>query len=533
MRNGYFKLEKRKDGAYIVIFPPENGGEPCDPVEVTKYLDSYNIDYSKNVVYDTVKASNEVSLQREARITTLSIGSFDETVKVSVSADAMKAEARFYPAATDGREYTKDDILYQLGRQGVKFGIKDDVIEEYLKDKHFCTDYVLAVAEPPQQGHDAVIEYHFNTDLSKKPKLNEDGSVDFHQLDNVSHVEAGSVLATLTPADHGKPGTDVLGRAVNPQKVVVKFLQQVRNTKLSEDRLQLISEVNGHASIVEGKLFVSDTYVVPANVDPTTGDITYNGNVHVNGNINTGYRVEASGDIIVDGIVEGAELVAGGQIVLKRGIQGGARGKMKAGSNVVTKFIESASVEAGGFVQTESVLHSTVVAGGEVIVRGKKGFISGSNVRSGKNIQAKTIGSTMGGDTVVEVGVNMALTEEQKTLENELNELNANMDRASKIILYISNKIKNREQLPPEKLEQFQQLSAQTKNMEKRAEEINERLNAIQQELDNSTGGYILVDDIIYPGCKVTVSNATTMIRKESKHCRLVRDGADVRVTLY
>ncbi len=533
MRNGYFQLEKRNDGAYIVIYPPEEGGELCDPSEVTKYLDGFNIDYAKNVVYDTVKNCNEVLAKRDARITTLSIGSYDESIALSVYADAMKAEARFYPPATGGREFNGEDIIYQLGRQGVKFGIQDDVIVEYLKDKHYCTNYVLALAEPPVEGHDAVIEYHFNTDLSKKPKLNEDGSVDFHQLDNVSHVEAGQVIATLTPADFGKPGTDVLGRPIKPQKVAVKFLQQVRNTKLSDDRLRLISEVNGHASIVEGKVFVSDTYVVPANVDPSTGDVQYNGNVHVSGNVNTGYRVEASGDIIVDGIVEGAEIIAGGQIVLKRGIQGMARGRLKAGTNIVTKFIESATVEANGFIQTESIMHSNVTAGGEIVSRGKKGFITGSTVRSGKNIQAKTIGSTMGTDTSVEVGVNMALTEEQKRLEAEQAELSDSINKAAKVIAFISNKIKNREQLPPEKLEQFQSLSAKTKEMEKRIEEINNRINEIIQELENSTGGYILVDDVIYPGCRVTVSNVTTMIRKETKHCRLVRDGADVRVTLY
>ena len=533
MKNGYFKLDKRKDGAYIVIIPPEEGGDMCDPNEVTRYLDGYNIDYAKNVVYDTIKASNDVLLQRDARITTLSIGSIDESLSLSVSSDAMRAEARFYPPSTDGREFNKDDIIHQLGRLGVKFGIQEDVIDEYLKDRKYCTNYTLALAQMPVEGHDAVIEYHFNTDLSKKPKLNEDGSVDFHQLDNVSHVEAGQVIATLTPADHGTPGTDVLGRPIKPQSVKVKFLQQARNTKLSEDRLNLISEVNGHASIVEGKVFVSDTYVVPANVDPTTGDIMYNGNVHVNGNVNTGYRVEATGDIIVDGIVEGAELIAGGQIVLKRGIQGTGRGSMKAGTNVVSKFIESAKVEAGGFVQTESIMHSTVSAGGEIVSRGKKGFISGSTVRSGRNIQAKIIGSTMGTDTSVEVGVNMALTEEQKALEKELKDISTNLDRAGKIIAFISTKIKNREQLPPEKLEQFQQLSAQTKTMEKRADEINDRLTVIMNELENSTGGYILVDDVIYPGCKVTVSNVTTIIRTETKHCRLIRDGADVRVTLY
>ncbi len=533
MANGYFKLDKRADGAYLIVIPATDGGEPVDAVEITKYLDGFKLDYSKNVVYDLVKQSNDTLTEKSARITTLSIGNIDEMVQVNISPDGMLADGRFYPESTGGRAFTKDDILHQLARKGIKFGIDEDTIEDYLKNKNYCTTYVLAKAEPAIEGHDAKIEYLFNTDLSRKPKLNEDGSVDFHQLDNVSHVEAGQTVARLTPADFGTPGTDVCGRPIKPQKVTAKFLKQVRHTRLTEDKLELICEVNGHASIVEGQLFVSDTYTVPANVDPTTGDITYNGNVHVSGDVNTGYRVEASGDIIVDGIVEGAELIAGGQIILKKGIQGAGRGRLKANSNIVTKFVESATVEAGGFVQTESIMHSTVTAGGEVTVQGRKGFITGSTVKSGKIIRAKTIGSTMGGETEVEVGANMALSEEQKRLEAELATINTNLDKAHKIITYISTKLKNHEQLPPDKLEQFQSLSAQSREMERRQVEIMERLNLIATELENSSGGYILVDDIIYPGCKVTVSNVTNFIRTQSKHCRLVRDGADIRVTLY
>ena len=532
MQNGYFKLEQHNDGTYLVIYPAFDMGTACDPIEVTRYLDGYNIDYEKATVYDVVKSAigNET---KEARITTLNVGSIDESLFVTCSAENMSAIVRFYPPSTTGRKLTKEDIVHQLGRQGVHFGIDEQQIESFLNDRKYCTSYILAEAEMPIEGHSASIEYHFNTDLSRKPKLNEDGSVDFHQLDTVSHIEKGMVLATLTPAVQGKPGTDVLGRPIKPHSVNVKFLKQVKHTKLSPDGLQLVSEVNGHAMLVDGQLFISDTYTVPANVDPSTGDINYNGNVEVVGNVNTGYKIEATGDIIIDGVVEGAELYAGGQIILKRGIQGMGRGILKAGTNIVSKFIESAEVNAGGFLQTESIMHSTVSVGGEIIVKGRKGFITGGSVRSGKFIEAKTVGSVMGTNTALEVGVNMALSEEAKALEKERQELTGQIDRAEKIIFYISKKIKEREQLPPEKLEQFQQLSAQKKVMENRIVEIDDKIDKINEELDNAVGGYIRIDDVIYPGCKVTVSNVSTFIRNETKHARLVRDGADVRVAAY
>ena len=530
MTNGYFKLDKRKDGAYLIVYPPEDMGNSVDPVEVTRYLDGYNIDYEKNVVYDVVKNATE---QKEVRLTTLQLGNIDETVFVSMNNDATSAICRFYPPSTGGKLFTKDDIVYQLGRQGVKYGIDSDAIDLFLKDRKYCTSYILADADMPEEGSDAVITYHFNTDLSKKPKLNEDGSVDFHQLDNVSLVEKDQCLATLTPAVHGKPGTDVMGRPINPKKVQVKFLRQSKNTHLSPDGLNLYCNCNGHATLVEGQIFVLDTYTVPANVDASTGDITYNGNVEITGNVNTGYKVTASGDVIVNGIVEGATIIADGQIVLKRGIQGMSRGVLKAGTNIVSRFIESAEVEAGGFVQTESIMHSKVTAGGEITVRGKKGFITGGSIKSGKFIEAKTAGSIMGTNTVIEVGVNLKLTEEVKRLEEEKKSIDEQIDKATKIILFISKKIKDRETLPPEKLAQFQTLSANKKELENKLMNITDRINAIYEELDNSVGGYILIDDIIYPGCKVTVSNVSTFIRSETKHCRLVRDGADVRAKGY
>jgi hypothetical protein len=178
-------------------------------------------------------------------------------------------------------------------------------------------------------------------------------------------------------------------------------------------------------------------------------------------------------------------------------------------------------------------MHSKVTAGSEIIVRGKKGFITGGVIRAGKYIEAKTAGSVMGTTTIIEVGENMNLVEEERELLNEKRNLRENIDKSEKILFFISKKIKDREQLPKEKILQFQQLSVSNKEFKKRIEEINARLEELDIMLENSTKGYVLVDDVIYPGCKVTISNISTYIRAETKHCRLIRDGADIRVTAY
>ena len=82
----------------------------------------------------------------------------------------------------------------------------------------------------------------------------------------------------------------------------------------------MYSDVSGNVTLVEDRVFVSDTYVIEGDVGPSTGDIDYDGAVEVKGNVITGYTVKAAGDITVEGAVEGATLISEGKIVLKRGM---------------------------------------------------------------------------------------------------------------------------------------------------------------------------------------------------------------------
>ena len=180
MKNGYFKLDKRPDGTYLIIYPPVEMGQYCDGNEIVAYLDGFKMDYEKSAVYETLKQCTGTE-PVEVRLTTLQLGSIDEMLSVD-AADGITAVARFYPPEKGGHEMSVDDIIHSLAIKGVKSGINKEEIEKFTKERNYCTSYTVANATLPEEGRDAVIEYHFNTDLSRKPKMNEDGTVDFHQL---------------------------------------------------------------------------------------------------------------------------------------------------------------------------------------------------------------------------------------------------------------------------------------------------------------------------------------------------------------
>lgn len=527
-RNGYFQLIIKEDGTYLKIFQAEPEGVPVYYDEISNYLAEKKIyDFDKIAIGRAI-SSFEGSV--EVKITPMVILPVDECVIVTLDDEQMFAKGRFYPPSNNGRTIAKDDIVNSLVYAKVKYGLEEQAISDFLSEKHYCTDYILAKATPAVQGHDAVITYHFNTDLTLKPKRNEDGSVDFHQLDMISHCNKGDLLATLTPMDQGKPGIDICGNIMRPLKTNNCVLRHGNKIHLSEDGLNMYSDVDGHVTLTDGRVFVSDTFEVPADVDASTGDIVYEGNVKVNGNVITGYSIRARGDIEVNGVVEGAYIEAGGQIILKRGMQGMNKGILKANGNVVTKFIENAEVIAGGYVSTESILHSKVSAKGDIIVGGKRGFVTGGEIRSATMISVKTAGSQMGTLTLLEVGIDPKVLVEFRELEKRITGMIEDKEKIAQALTLFRKRLTMGVSITEEKKKYLKQITQNNIVLDTQLKEARKRYEDLQIEMENQTSGNIKVSDVVYPGTKIVISNVVCFIRDITHHSKFIRDRADIKV---
>lgn len=525
----YFQLENRTDGTYLLLYPGEQE-KALDFRELDEYLRMKHVDYDRQAV---IKAVNTFTAFSCVKINAKASLPENETVLIQIADDSSCAVARFYPPSSKGKLLTKEDIVSDIAHKGIRYGLDEKQVDLFLQNRQYCTPYVVARWQPVVEGKNAVITYHFNTDLSRKPSMNEDGSVDFHKLDTINPVREGECIATLTPCVAGTPGIDVTGHLIKPATVKQLALKQEKNTKISEDGLQLISLVNGHVSLIDDSIFVSNSYEVPADVDTSTGDIQYDGSVRIRGNVRTGFAVEATGDVIVDGVVEGGRIISGGQIILKRGIQGMGRGYLETKGSVISKFIENAEVKAGGYVTADAILHSKVTAKGEVSTSGKKGFIIGGEIHSGTGISVKTAGSTMGTSTLLEVGSDPALMEEFRKLDTELPQLEAELNKVNQIIMVLSKKLKAGEKLAPDKVLMLKEALATKNSLEEHIKSSLARMDELENVTGKQSNGSVCASEVLYPGCKVILYNIVYHVRSELKYCRLIKELAEVKLTGY
>lgn len=528
--NGYFRLVNKEGESSLKLFPPTGGGKPLDILDVIEYLTmkDYACDLPslKRAVEGAEKEQREVSLGNETRLKER------ECYKLTVGPDKMQAYVKFYAASEGGEDMTAQEMIHDLELRGIKSGILTDAIEGFFKNKEYCEDILVAEGKPPVQGKNAYIEYKFNTDKKAKPTLNEDGSVDFFHLNILNHCDKGDVLAVLHPEEPGVPGENLLGEKVLPAEVRKETLKFGHNIELSEDRTVLTSQVSGHVELVEGSVFVSDELAVE-NVDTATGNIDYDGNVQINGNVATNFHVKAKGDIVVKGVVEGAVLEAGGNIVIARGMNGMGRGILKADGNIISKFLENVTAEAKGYVASESILHSRVTAGGEVNVDGRRGFITGGKVCATGSVNVKTLGSEMGADTIIEVGADPKVKERIAQLQKQIGEDTKLLQTVQPTLLSTKQKLAKGVKLSPEQIQQVQSMAVLNKEKTEAIAAANQEIEELQKRLGSAVETVVRVKGEVYPGTKICIGDVSMVVQKTTHYCRFVRERGDVKMAPF
>ena len=527
MKNGYYKVVKTPAGFGLKIFAPVDGGEPVRIQELINYLDNNGIrDYELDKVKEVCSSGQNELLE----LGTGDCPPIRENYLFSVSEDNMRAVARFTPPSDTGERMSYDEFVKDMGFRMIKFGIQEELLKKIFASAGiYCTDITVAKGKPARHGTDAKIEYFFNTDVHAKPTMKEDGSVDYFHLGIVNNIKAGDKLATIIPEDPGDPGMTIQGTPIKPREVKKLRHNFGKNITLSEDRLTITSDVDGMVSLIDGAVFVSNVYTVE-NVDNSTGNIDFTGSVQVNGNVATNFEVKASGDVIIYGVVEGAHIVAGGNIVIARGINGMSKGELEAGNNVISKFIENSKVKAGGYVNTESILHSDVVAGTEITVTGKHGFITGGHVQADSKVEAKTLGAVMGSQTVIEVGANPELKAEFNRTQKEIGEIVKAIKDAQPIIQNFMEKKAKGVRMTADQLAYVKQTAENLEKNKGLLTEKNLRMQELNKIFDPNKKSEVICTGEVYPGTTIIIGDLSMTVKDSYKYCRFIRQAGDVKM---
>ena len=439
-----------------------------------------------------------------------------ENIKVRISADKMKA---YISLRRSQQEFTVSDVEAALRASGVVYGYNEDNIRRMIDQEGYLEPLPVAEGLPAVESVPGSFEYFFEMPEDSKPVILEDGSVDYMNVNAFVMVEEGDVIAKYTPAVQGSNGCNVLGVPIVVKRVAELPPLRGQGFSRSEDGQTYTATVTGKIQEDKGRIIISNVYEVRGDASVATGNIDFRGDVIIHGAVRDGIVIKATGSITVSDIVEGAQIEAGGDIVLKKGLLGNSKAKIKCKGNLTAKFIEFCYVDVEGDIHAESFMESEIYCYGHIYMEGRKGKIIGGTTIAIEGIDANIIGNSAEVPTFIRAGVDAELKYQLITIKKKIEATKSSLERVEQGLEIISrieatgvgdpeeNK-SNRMQLMRVKIRDSSILS-----MDKLEQDRLETL------ITNGQGVEIVVQDTIFGGTNIKIGDQLMKIKSKDVRC--------------
>lgn len=428
---------------------------------------------------------------------------FSDMCRVTVSEDNMAAML-FIEPPSNGIAYSVDELTSFLKNKGVYGGIILSALDYMTKENIYNTDYLVAKGQEPVEGSDGYYEMLIDYQTNRTPVIRSDGSVDYQSMQEINTVACGDELIKYHRPVQGVNGVDVRGRSLRAKPC--KDLAPIKGTGF-----EFNSETGIYTAAISGKveydgrtLRVSEVYELFQDLDLVTGKIDFKGDVIVKGNVLSGTYIRATKSVTIAGNIESATIIAGGDVTLKKGMQGGNKARVTSGGDVYANFLEFTKVEAKGKVEANIIMNSTIEAGTDVIVSGKKGAIIGGTTYAVGKISTNYLGNTAGHKTVASVGVTKAVRDKYKSLTSRISVLNGDIEKLESDIEEVS-KSKFSGEASELKLAKLSQLNRKLTRNQELVAKMKEEIDKLHDLIKVGENASISVANTAYLGACVNI----------------------------
>lgn len=456
-------------------------------------------------------------------------------IQVKISGDKMECEL-IVESAYGAKNPDTDWLSSELANAGVSFGIDSNKLKAIANQLTNIAPGTMikesvAKGKPVGQSKQARIELLIQPlqDRLMKPQLRENGTVDMHDFGDIEMVEPGDQLAKRIPPAVGMPGKNVLGEPVHAPKPEDRLLEIGEGTQLSPaDKNVLVAARKGVPLKIPGGVEVSEAYCVK-DVDLTTGNIDFDGTVIVQGSVRQGMSVKATKKVMVRDYVESAEVSAGADLIIGKGVLGqkidqaaeSFSANIHCGGDFFAAYVQYAKVEAAQqCTVTKHILHSQIQANAIEMDSPKKNEakIIGGVMQPQTTLTCNSLGAPSYIGTKVDFSTRFAgQLQELKGLNKELGERINVVRGMNTALAQIENKTSC-----SDASEQVTKISNTIEHFQSVISELKEKRKCLIQEMEAIKEQFeVVVKRNLYPGVEIQFIQKLLPIKQEKNSCKI------------
>lgn len=437
---------------------------------------------------------------------------------LNVSDNQMLVTLDIYPPGPNGQSLKLEEIVKEIREIGINVELNKKAIESGIKESTNYREpmYNIKIAEgkPAVNGKDGWLELFVNLSTSDGLKTTEDGRTDFYNRDNVVPVEKGQEIAEYHPHKPGVDGHDVYMHIVPAKKGRPYEFSPIENTVPHPDKKNLfISRIDGIVSKIRNSYVISQIFNVKDDVNIKTGNINTKGSINIGGDIRNRLRVSAAHDIRIGGCVEDAEVIAGGDVWVRRGFIGQGNGIIRSAGDVNVHFIRHQTIYSRSSIHIyNEAIESKLYAGDSIFISGKKVSIVGGYAMAKNLIEVENLGNEYNVPTTVEVGYDFMLDVEIKKMLKEFEDRKSKVDQVSVLL----HKLKA-QTLDDEQKQSLKLLTEQEAKLEFEAKQVEKKMKKLEAQKWQKTNARVRVNKYVFPGSKVIINKRKFIVNEEMK----------------
>lgn len=514
------KQEHMQDGGEAI--PQETDGELSEQPDIPRKTEP-------EPLIETVEDWNEAELQKQRELDARSRGaeepdsdempaepeeeivpSRDSSLELAITDDKMKATMMVWEPEGDGADITEEALYKALQEKHITYGIDEEKIRDIAENKRYRQLFVIASGKPAKDGTSGKIKDFFPRQVQLKYATKQNGGIDFKNMNLIHNVKEGDVVCQITRPTDPEDGMSIYGQPVRGRQGAMPAIPQGKNITYNEDGTQLVAACEGNLTFRSGRFHVEKVFEVAGNVDNSIGNINFSGSVFIQGDVFEGYEVRAKGNITVMGMVEGAALIAGGDIQLQKGMRGMHCGVLEAGGDITAKFLEDCTIHAGSNIQAEYIINSQVACENNLTLVGRRGAFIGGSCSVYNEMNVKAVGAASHITTSVTLGATPQLIAEAEKAAREIREVSEQMEENRKNTAWLTEK-QNRGSLTPVQQQRLSALNLEASVNKLKQRQLQSKAAQLAKQI-REVGRTRLQADEVYPGTIICIGDSRLVV---------------------
>ena len=445
----------------------------------------------------------------------------DAEFSVNISQDKMSAFLSGEPAIGTGAPASLEEANRVISEAGVVKGINSEsvlaVVEKCRLGDSVRNETVASGKAPVNAGN---AELNFLVDLAggQSVSIDEKGRANYRKQNKLSSIQEGERIAEIKVFQgESEDGWDVCGNNLTAKKsapVNLEVGSNVREEPGEDGVTYIVADKSGRIIYENNKLEIQENLFIKGDVDFSSGNIKFGGDVNIKGNVKSGFFVMAGGNISIGMNSEMSLLSSDKTIMVAQGIKGGGKAILRAKGSIQLSFAERATLLA-----VENITVKNAIFGCKVKCNGRlrlitdKGYLVGGRIQAREGIEAANIGSLSGTRTEVSFGQDYLISDRIETEEREIEKIKQRLVKIEPDMRMLEKDGKKKE---------LTKLRMEKVKMMKILEKRGMRVFTLKERFEQHFSGEIVIRGDVFPGVVFESHGRTLEITKKDSSLKII-----------